>query len=61
MKDSNDDWLPIDKKAISENIGVKAPWLLSFMIALGYSESGEAFPRQQRYGLDKVLCIDQLS
>jgi nitroreductase len=50
-----------DKKAVSEYIGVKAPWILSFMISLGYSESGEAFPRQQRYGLDKVLCIDELS
>lgn len=50
-----------DKQAISEYIGVKAPWIFSFMISLGYSETGEAFPRQQRYGLDRVLCIDELS
>jgi len=50
-----------DKKALSGFIGVEAPWILSFMIALGYSETGEAFPRQQRYGLDRVLCIDELS
>lgn len=49
-----------DKKAVSEYIGVKAPWILSFMISLGYSETGEKFPRQQRFGLDKVLCIDEL-
>jgi nitroreductase len=50
-----------DKKALSEFIGVEKPWILSFMIALGYSESGEAFPRQQRFGLDQVLCIDELT
>jgi nitroreductase len=50
-----------DKKAVSGFVGVKAPWILSFMLSLGYSEGGEAFPRQQRYGLDKVLCIDELS
>ena len=50
-----------DKKAVSQYCGITGNWILSFMIALGYTETGEKFPRQQRFGLDRVVCYEQFS
>jgi nitroreductase len=50
-----------DKKAISDNIGVKAPWVLSFLLCIGTpAASWPSFPRQQRYGIDDVVAFEAL-
>ncbi|MBU0755258.1 MAG: nitroreductase family protein [Planctomycetes bacterium] len=49
-----------DKKAVSELIEVKDGWILSFMIALGYNDGSEEFPRQQRFELDQVVKFESL-
>lgn len=49
-----------DKKRLSQYIGVSDGWILSFMIALGYNDGAEEFPRQQRLGFEQVVCIDEL-
>lgn len=50
-----------DKKGVSEAIGVKAPWILSFLICIGTPAEGwPSFPRQQRYGMDKVVAFETL-
>lgn len=49
-----------DKKAVSEMIGVKDNWILSFMIALGYNDGTEEFPRQQRYPFNAVVWMNEL-
>lgn len=49
-----------NKQKVTELIGLESPWILSFMIALGYTDGGEKFPRQQRFDLNKILAIDSL-
>lgn len=50
-----------DKKAVSEVIGVKAPWILSFLLSIGTpAATWPSFPRQQRYAMDKVVVFETL-
>ncbi|SMC25132.1 Nitroreductase [Desulfacinum hydrothermale DSM 13146] len=50
-----------DKKAVSELIGVKPPWILSFLLSIGTPAPGwPSFPRQQRYGFDQVVAFETL-
>ncbi|MFH2002882.1 MAG: nitroreductase family protein [Planctomycetota bacterium] len=49
-----------DKKAVSKLINVKDRWILSFMIALGYNNGTEEFPRQQRFAFENVVKINEL-
>lgn len=50
-----------DKTGVSETIGVKPPWILSFLLCIGTpAPSWPSFPRQQRYGLDKVVAFETL-
>jgi putative NAD(P)H nitroreductase len=49
-----------DKKAVSNYIGVKDGWILSFMVALGYNDGTVEFPRQQRFGFDEVVHFNTL-
>jgi len=47
-----------DKQKLSEIINVKDPWILSFMIAIGYNDGKEEFKRQDRYSLDKIVSFE---
>jgi nitroreductase len=49
-----------DKQALSEFIGVKDNWILSFMIALGIADGEPAFPRQHRFPFEEVVCFEKL-
>lgn len=49
-----------DKKKVSGLIKVEKPWILSFMIALGYNAGKEEFPRQQRYPFEQVVRFESL-
>jgi nitroreductase len=49
-----------DKQAVSEFIGVKGNWILSFMIALGIADGEPAFPRQRRFPFEEVVSFEKL-
>ena len=50
-----------DKKAVTQRIGVKPPWILSFLLCIGTpAPSWPSFPRQQRYGMDRVVAFETL-
>ena len=49
-----------DKKAVSELVGINDGWILSFIIALGTPDGQPAFPRQQRFPFEDVVCFENL-
>ena len=49
-----------DKRGVSDYVGLESPWILSFLIALGYNDGSEEFPRQQRFPFEDVVRIDTL-
>ena len=49
-----------DKQAVSDFIGVKDNWILSFIIALGIADGEPAFPRQQRFPFEEIVCFEKL-
>jgi nitroreductase len=48
-----------DKKAVSEFVGIENGWILSFIIALGTADGQPAFPRQQRFSFEDVVCFER--
>ena len=49
-----------DKQAVTEFVGVKDGWILSFIIALGIAEGEPAFPRQQRFSFEEVVHFEKI-
>ena len=48
-------------EAVTRRLGVKPPWILSFLLCIGTpAPSWPSFPRQQRYGMDRVVAFETL-